>query len=77
MVILTDGAPSGGDRWNIELMGRLLGDEKRLRHVDLQMVLFGSSKGLKRRWIEVLDGLGGSGPEHRLIGRGRSPKGEP
>ena len=60
VVILTDGAPSGGDRWNIELMGRLLGDEKRLRHMDLQMVLFGSSKGLKRRWIEVLDGLGGS-----------------
>jgi len=59
VVILTDGAPSGGDRWNIELMGRLLGDEKRLRHVDIQMVLFGSSKGLKRRWTEVVDALGG------------------
>ena len=60
VVILTDGAPSGGDRWNIELMGRLLGDEKRLRHVDIQMVLFGSGKGLKRRWTEVVDDLGGS-----------------
>lgn len=60
VVILTDGAPSGGDRWNIELMGRLLGGERRLRHVDVQMVLFGSSKGLKRRWTEVVDDLGGS-----------------
>lgn len=59
VVILTDGAPSGGDRWNVELMGRLLGDEKRLRHVDIQMVLFGSSKGLKRRWTEVVEALGG------------------
>ncbi len=59
VVILTDGAPSGGDRWDIELMGRLLGEEKRLRHVDLQMVLFGSSKGLKRRWTEAVDALGG------------------
>ena len=60
VVILTDGAPSGGDRWDIELMGRLLGEEKRLRHVDIQMVLFGSSKGLKRRWAEVVDALGGT-----------------
>lgn len=60
IVVLTDGAPSGGMRWNVELMGRLFADENRLRHVDLQMVLFGSSKGLKRRWTEVVDSLGGS-----------------
>ena len=59
VVILTDGAPSGGDRWDLEVLGRLRGEEKRLRHVDLQMVLFGSSKGLKRRWAEVVDALGG------------------
>ena len=60
VVVLTDGAPSGGDRWNVELMGQLLGDELRLRHVDLQMVLFGPTKGLKRRWKAVVEGLGGS-----------------
>ncbi len=60
VVILTDGAPSGGDRWNIEFMGRLIADENRLRHIDVQMVLFGSSQGLKRRWTEVVDSLGGS-----------------
>ena len=60
IVVLSDGAPSGGDRWNVELMGALLGEELRLRHVDLQMVLFGPTKGLKRRWQKVVEELGGS-----------------
>ena len=58
VVILTDGAPSGGDRWDIELMGGSLG-----RRSDFDMWTSDGPlrllQGLKRRWAEVVDALGG------------------
>ncbi|MEM8713294.1 MAG: hypothetical protein AAGG01_20300, partial [Planctomycetota bacterium] len=53
VVILFDGAPSGGTRWNVELMRSLLADENRLRGVVIHTVLFEASGFLKRSWDAI------------------------
>ncbi len=53
VVILSDGAPSGGQRWNIELIRPLLQDENRLRGVVIHTVMFDASKFLKRSWKDI------------------------
>ena len=59
VVILSDGAPSGGERWNVELMCHLLARENRLRNVAVDAVLFGASKPLVQRWRELTAQRGG------------------
>ena len=60
VVILSDGAPSGGDRWNLELWRWLLQDQNRLRGVTLHAVMFDSSGFLKRAWKEIVGDWGGA-----------------
>lgn len=59
VVMLTDGAPSGGMRWNIDLMRTLLADENRFRGVVLHAILFDASKGMQRRWRGIVEDSGG------------------
>jgi len=59
VVMLTDGAPSGGMRWNVDLMRTLLADENRFRGVVLHAILFDASKGMQRRWQGIVEDSGG------------------
>jgi HEAT repeat protein len=59
VVVLTDGAPSGGERWNVELMRHLHARENRLRNVAVDAVLFGAPKALVQRWRELTEASGG------------------
>ncbi|MFT7076624.1 MAG: hypothetical protein ACJA0P_002642 [Planctomycetota bacterium] len=59
VVILSDGAPSGGERWNVELMRPLLQDENRLRGVVIHAVMFDASKFLQRSWKAIVGDWGG------------------
>lgn len=55
VVILTDGAPTGGTRWNVDLMRTLLQDENRFRGVTIHVLLFDASKGLQKRWRKITE----------------------
>lgn len=59
IVVVTDGAPTGGRHWNIGLIGDLLVERTRFRPVTVDMVLLDASRGLQRRWAAVVDRLGG------------------
>lgn len=59
VVILTDGAPTGGDRWNVKLMRKLLADENRLRGITLHVILFDASRTLQGYWKDVAEDSGG------------------
>jgi hypothetical protein len=59
VVVLTDGAPSGGERWNVELMRHLHARENRLRNVAVDAVLFGAPKALVQHWRELTAASGG------------------
>ena len=50
LVILTDGAPTGGRRWNLGLMVELLLEETRYRSVAFDSVLVDAPKGLRKHW---------------------------
>ena len=60
VVILFDGAPSGGDRWNVELWRWLLQDQNRFRGVVIHAVMFDASGFLKRAWKDIVGDWGGA-----------------
>lgn len=59
LVLLTDGAPSGGERWNVELMGHLFARENRLRNVAVDVVLFEARRALVGYWSALSEASGG------------------
>ena len=59
VLIVTDGAPTGGHRWNVDLMVELLLEQTRFRPVLFDLVLFDAPKGLIRRWEPLARGSGG------------------
>lgn len=59
LVVLGDGAPSGGTRWNLGLMRELFEEQNRFRLVGLDAVLVDCPKGLSRIWTEWCEGTGG------------------
>ncbi|HUR26902.1 MAG TPA: hypothetical protein VM509_01840 [Planctomycetota bacterium] len=59
LILLGDGAPTGGTRWNVELMSQLHGEQNRFRHVTLNAVLVNCSKGLTRAWATWCTATGG------------------
>lgn len=59
LVVLGDGAPSGGTRWNLGLMRELFEEQNRFRLVGLDAVLVDCPKGLSRIWAEWCEGTGG------------------
>jgi HEAT repeat protein len=63
LILLTDGAPSGGERWNVALMAQLLQRENRLRHVTLDVVLFEARKNLVKEWRGIAEASGGRATE--------------
>ncbi|MFT5732833.1 MAG: hypothetical protein ACJAZN_001678 [Planctomycetota bacterium] len=59
VLILTDGAPTGGDRWNVDLMGDLLLEATRFRPVIFDFVLLDAPRRLQRSWASVAERSGG------------------
>lgn len=53
IVALTDGAPTGGHRWNLDLMVELLAEENRYRKVAFDSILVDASPHLQRSWAEL------------------------
>jgi len=59
VVVLTDGAPTGGHRWNLSLMTRLFEEENRLRRVVLDALLVGANERLRKDWTAMCATSGG------------------
>jgi HEAT repeat protein len=53
VVVLTDGAPTGGHRWNLELMRTLIGEQNRFRRVALDAILVDAKGHLAKLWTEL------------------------
>lgn len=59
VLIITDGAPTGGHRWDLFLMTELIEAERRWSGVAVSTVLVDSSDRLRRRWRDVAECTGG------------------
>ncbi len=59
LILLGDGAPSGGARWNVELIRDLWRHENRYRGIAVDMVMVGAGGRLKGLWTELCEGCGG------------------
>lgn len=60
LLIVTDGAPTGGRRWNLGLLVELLVRERRWSGVVIDSVLIDASARLERHWSELAERTGGT-----------------
>jgi hypothetical protein len=66
VVVLTDGAPTGGRRWNMELMKELFAERNRFRRVELDAILVSPREPLRKPWTEMCASSGGRVVEFEL-----------
>jgi HEAT repeat protein len=59
LIVLTDGAPTGGHRWNLELMEPLLAERLRFRKITVDAILVDASRFLQDRWRAITAATGG------------------
>jgi hypothetical protein len=59
LVVLFDGAPTGGTRHRLELIVPLFLERNFARRVTLDLVLVDASRKLQRLWGELAAGTGG------------------
>jgi len=59
ILVLTDGAPTGGTRWNLGLMHARYVDRNRFRHVVLDAVLVDAKGFLRSKWERWCEETGG------------------
>ena len=59
LMVLTDGAPTGGIRWNLELLVPLLAEKGRYRMVAVDSLLVDASWKLKEFWADLAKRTGG------------------
>lgn len=59
VMALTDGAPTGGVRWNLQLMGPLLEEQNRFRRVVLDAVIVDAKGRLLDYWTDMCAKTGG------------------
>jgi hypothetical protein len=59
IVVLTDGAPTGGHRWNLELMVELLVEQNRFRKVAFDSILVDAKRAQALRWEDLAARTGG------------------
>ena len=69
IVLLSDGAPSGGRRWNLGLMVELIHEENRYRKLEIDVLLVDAPGRLHRYWQQVADQSGGLCMEASLDGK--------
>lgn len=59
IVLLSDGAPSGGARWNLELIEALLAHKNRTRRLAIDALLVDAPPGKTRPWQRIAAASGG------------------
>lgn len=59
ILVLTDGAPTGGHRWNLDLMRPRFVEKNRFRYVVLDGVLVDAKKFLRDKWTGWCEETGG------------------
>lgn len=59
ILVVTDGAPTGGDCWDLGLLGDLLEQECRWSSTTVDVVLIDGSPKLQSRWREIASRTGG------------------
>jgi HEAT repeat protein len=59
ILVLTDGAPTGGRRWNLDIMRARFLEKNRFRHVVLDAVLVHAGKSLIGKWKDWCTATGG------------------
>lgn len=59
IMVLTDGAPTGGAHWNLQLLVPWLVEKGRYRLVAVDSLLVDTSKGLLRYWEDLAERTGG------------------
>ncbi len=59
LVLLTDGAPTGGVRWKLELMVPLLAQATRFDRVAIDPVVVDARPGVLRHWTRLAEATGG------------------
>lgn len=59
IVCLSDGAPTGGRRWNLELMVELLVEQNRFRRVAFDSILVDAKRAQQLRWSDLAQRTGG------------------
>ncbi len=59
IVVLTDGVPTGGHRWNLELMFEVLVEKDRYRKVAFDSILVDAPKSKQKLWQELAERTGG------------------
>lgn len=72
LLVFTDGVPTGGRRFKLELMALLLDQECRFRGVSVDSVLVGASRRTSRAWREIAALTGGESMELEIT---RGPEG--
>jgi hypothetical protein len=53
IVALTDGVPTGGQRWNLDLMVELIVERNRLRHVAFDSILVDAPRSRVQQWTSL------------------------
>ncbi len=53
LIVVTDGAPTGGHRWNLELMEPLLAEHLRFRKITVDAILVDARRFLQERWEKI------------------------
>jgi HEAT repeat protein len=59
VVVLSDGIPTGGHRWNLDLMFDLLVEANRFRKVAFDSILVDAPKSAQRKWADLARRTGG------------------
>jgi len=59
IMVLTDGAPTGGEIWSLELMIPMLLSHSRFKRVRFDSILVDAPKGLQHYWRELAEKSGG------------------
>ncbi|QDU69302.1 hypothetical protein [Engelhardtia mirabilis] len=59
LIVLTDGAPTGGPHWDMKLIPELLLERNRFRQVAFDVILTDPNSGLERRWQDLARRSGG------------------
>lgn len=59
LLVLFDGAPTGGRHWNVDLMRERFVEQNRFRAVALDLLVFDAAKGLFARWERCASETGG------------------
>ena len=72
VLVITDGAPTGGHRWDLVLLADLIERERRWSGAAVSTVLVDASERLERSWQGIAERTGGESTSIQFDAQGRS-----